>query len=331
MGAISTLFGTRTPTNSAVPISDGSGLPGASLDAWVTDGSGGSGGGPTVDENRYFAVLATLLRPSKIKWKIGSFGAFTPSERIYIKVANLVRYGANVSIYTGGLYTGIQPEDFTILEAGETVTAHSSISSLAYVTETDVAAVVNPMATYYKLMAYLTRDATITHYQARQAGTGSGGAAKTGSAITAITPGTYGSIILEADGQGYENDVIGTVSAVDYVVLSLADKGALNAGGVDDQWVHQWRGVTPLFLPIAATMDGNSFGWGIKAYTAFVTYDGVINARVATLPSNWDTDSTESGGGGGGGGSGVSYVPLTTGAEPVQLVSDGAGQLILTP
>lgn len=32
-----------------------------------------------------------------------------------------------------------------------------------------------------------------------------------------------------------------------------------------------------------------------------------------------------------GGGGGASYVPVTTGAEPVALVSDGAGSLILVP
>lgn len=40
MGAISTLWATQTPTNGVVPISDGSGSPGESLNAWVTDGSG---------------------------------------------------------------------------------------------------------------------------------------------------------------------------------------------------------------------------------------------------------------------------------------------------
>lgn len=40
---ISPLFATQTPTLAAVPISDGSGDPGSSLDAWVSDGSGGSG------------------------------------------------------------------------------------------------------------------------------------------------------------------------------------------------------------------------------------------------------------------------------------------------
>lgn len=40
---LSPLFASQTPVNSGVPISDGSGDPGASLDAWVSDGSGGSG------------------------------------------------------------------------------------------------------------------------------------------------------------------------------------------------------------------------------------------------------------------------------------------------
>lgn len=41
---LSPLFATSVPTNAAVPISDGSGSPNASLDDWVSDGSGGSGG-----------------------------------------------------------------------------------------------------------------------------------------------------------------------------------------------------------------------------------------------------------------------------------------------
>ncbi len=40
---ISPLFATQTPTLAAVPISDGSGSPDASLDAWVSNGSGGIG------------------------------------------------------------------------------------------------------------------------------------------------------------------------------------------------------------------------------------------------------------------------------------------------
>ncbi len=43
MAVLSSLFATPTPTNAAVPISDGSGAAGASLDAWVTSGSGGTG------------------------------------------------------------------------------------------------------------------------------------------------------------------------------------------------------------------------------------------------------------------------------------------------
>lgn len=40
---VSPLFATQTPTNSAVPISNGSGSANASLDEWVSNGSGGSG------------------------------------------------------------------------------------------------------------------------------------------------------------------------------------------------------------------------------------------------------------------------------------------------
>jgi hypothetical protein len=44
MAVLSQLFASQTPANSALPISDGSGDPSASLDAWVSNGTGGSGG-----------------------------------------------------------------------------------------------------------------------------------------------------------------------------------------------------------------------------------------------------------------------------------------------
>ena len=41
---LSPLKASQIPALAVVPISDGSGLPGESLDAWVSDGSGGTGG-----------------------------------------------------------------------------------------------------------------------------------------------------------------------------------------------------------------------------------------------------------------------------------------------
>jgi 6-phosphofructokinase len=45
-------------------------------------------------------------------------------------------------------------------------------------------------------------------------------------------------------------------------------------------------------MPIAGTMDSQAFAWDIKVYTAQSGYDGFANARVAELPTDWDTDVT---------------------------------------
>lgn len=42
---LSPLKASQIPALATVPISDGSGAPGESLDAWVSNGSGGSGNG----------------------------------------------------------------------------------------------------------------------------------------------------------------------------------------------------------------------------------------------------------------------------------------------
>lgn len=58
MGAISPLFATPIPTNAAVPISDGSGSPDASLDAWVSSGSGGVSTVSVVSANGFAGSVA---------------------------------------------------------------------------------------------------------------------------------------------------------------------------------------------------------------------------------------------------------------------------------
>ena len=238
-----------------------------------------------------YAVAVTLLRPSKLKWHVGNFGTVTPAQRIYARILNLCRLGADTNNYMSGLFSTHSVLDFTPISAGSDIVAHGAASVLCYVNESDDAAVSNPKATWFRMMADLTRDSVVTHYQARQANVGQGGAAKTGSATTTITPAANGSMILEAEGQGYECDILGTVSAVDYVTTSLANKSALTADGVEDQWVHQWWGRVPVMLPIDDSMDGKTFGWGVKTYTSIGSYQAFANLRVAALPSNWDTDA----------------------------------------
>ena len=243
-----------------------------------------TGGGPSSSENDYYAVLVTMLRPSKIKMKVGSFGTFTPSGRIYARTLNLCRLGASGTNYVSNLH-GTEPmSSFLPISAGSSIVATGSSSLINYVEEADVAAVANAQKTYWKMMAYLTRTAAISHYQATATG------AKSGSSITAITPGTYGSMILTLEGQGYEGDVVATISSTNYVSHILAPKGALSTSTASNDWVHQWWGWQHALLPIAATMDTNTISWGLRVYTGNTGYDGYLNARVVDLPSWWDTD-----------------------------------------
>jgi hypothetical protein len=240
---------------------------------------------------RLDAIAVTLMRPSKLKWELGPFGTFTPTERIYARIYTLCRLGADEDNYTAGIYGENSPREFTPFEAGSNIIAHehapgASLAAFCYVTETDVAAVKNPTITLARMMAYLARDAALTHYQAHASGPSSGGSTRNPGS-TAVTPGTHGSMITEMVGQGYECDIVGTVAGTDYVIPSLATKNANNA---DNDWGYAWFGRVPLMLPIAATMDSKTFAWALKVFTADTTYDANANLRVAALPADWDLD-----------------------------------------
>lgn len=230
------------------------------------------------------AVAVTLLRPSKLKWEVGNFGTFEAPETIFARIVNLCRLGADTDIYYSGLFNRNNPLQFTRFEEGSEIVAHGASSVLSYVLASDVAAVRNPTVTLARMMEYLLTAAPLTHIQNKVAPT------KTASTLATITPGSNGSIVLEAEGQGYEIDLVATVSAVNYVAPALAPKGALTADGVDDQWVHHWFGAVPLFLPVAASMDSKTFAWAARVYSAFVNYQGFVNMRVAELPDWWDED-----------------------------------------
>ena len=230
------------------------------------------------------AVAVTLLRPSKLKWEFGAFTTVTPTETIYARILNLCRLGADTSNYWSGLFNRNDPLQFTRFEAGSSIVAHGSQSVLSYVGQADVDAVKNPTVTLARMLEHLQTAAPLTHVQQKVTG------AKTGSSIQTITPGTNGSIVLQAEGQGYEIDLVATVSAVNYVAPALAPKGALTTPTADDDWVHHWFGCVPLFLPIAASMDSKTIAWGARVYSGQVNYDGFVNMRVAELPDWWDED-----------------------------------------
>lgn len=230
------------------------------------------------------AVAVTLLRPSKLKWQLGSFGTFEAPERIFARIVNLCRLGPDSSIYWSGLFNRNDPLQFTRFDAGSEIVAHGAQSVLSYVLASDVAAVRNPSATLARMMEHVQLEAALTHIQNKVT------TATTASTIETITPGSNGSIVLQAEGQGYEVELVATVSAVNYVAPALATKGSLTADGVNDQWLHHWYGAIPLFLPIAATMDAKTFAWGARVYSGFVNYNGFVNMRVAELPDWWDDD-----------------------------------------
>ena len=261
---------------------------------WVpgeVSGTGSSGGASSsVDEDRLYAVAVTLMRPSKVKLKIGSFGTWVPSERVYARTLNLVRLGASTNNYMSGHRAYDSEFNGTPLTPSDSVTAHGSLSIVVYVTETDVAAVQNPKATYFRMRADLARSVAVSHHQAEITAS-----PKTGSSITTITPGANGSMVLDFEGQGYELDLVATIGGTNYNAAQLATKNAMTADGTANEWGHSWFGRVPLMFPIDDSMDGNTVTWGVQAYSAQVNYAGFVNARVAALPADWDTDEAGDG------------------------------------
>lgn len=85
MAVLSQLFATQTPTNSAVPISDGSGDPGSSLDDWVSDGSSIF---PTAEEVSYSngssGLAATNVQDAIDELALSSGSGVAPSDAEYI-------------------------------------------------------------------------------------------------------------------------------------------------------------------------------------------------------------------------------------------------------
>lgn len=242
-------------------------------------------GGGTVDTEkaREDAVTVTMMRPSKLKWKLGSFGTFTPSERIYAKAVNLIRLGSNTDNYTGQFSS--DPSLPAVFASGSNLVAHNSSASLCYATETDVAAVSNPTRTLSKMRAWLLRDSSPTNYQSQIVST-----QKAGSTLTTITPGTYGSIVMDLEGQGFELDLIASASGGTYFP-AYSTFIAMTADGVNNQWAHS-RSYFKLMMPIASTMDGASFTWSVQAWSSFSQYAGFVNSRVVNLPDWWNTDVT---------------------------------------
>lgn len=284
----------ETATKLKTPVTiNGVSFDGSSNITIETGGEGGVGSSSNVWEDSRYAISVALMRPSKLKWKLGPFGTFTPTERIYARIYTMVRLGPDVSNYAGAILGHSDPFKFRPFAAGDTITAHEhapgqSFAAVSYVTETDVAAVVNGKKTFDRMMEFLTRQGTPRPFQARASGPSSGGSYRAASSPTAIPPGAYGSMVMEIIGQGYEIDLIGTVGGIGYIVPTLASK---NANLSSNSWGYSWMGNVSLVLPISSSMDGNSFSWSLKVYAADTTYDGDANLYVIDLPSWWDTDA----------------------------------------
>lgn len=233
------------------------------------------------NEEAIYAVGATMLRPDKIKWKLGSYGTFTPSERIYAKVINITRIGASSNNYEAAYSKELL--ECTPFAAGSNIVAHNAQGVLCYVTETDVAAVVNPKKTFMRMRKWILRDSEPVTVQAEINGT------PLGTATTTFTPGTYGSIVLEIETQSYSVAVQGRVSSTDYNAI-VGYFGGITVDGTANQAVHLGYGKLPVYLPVKASMDGNSFTWKLYVQAGYSNYSGFVTARIADLPSWWNDD-----------------------------------------
>ena len=254
--------------------------------------------GPDTNEERLYAPKVTLMRPSKLKLKVGNWGSFAPSENIYSQHNNLTKLKASITNYQDQHWnhpmTG--PFDYDKFDTGDTITALGASSNFSYVLESDVDLVKNAKRTYLKMMEWIRRSATTTteyYTEINNAGTQK----KTASATTTITPGANGSILISGFGQAYELDFRITTSAVTYVYNLAGPKASVDTGtgGANDQWVHMWWGKMYLLLPFAGTMNVNgssaSCTFDMISYSGQVSYAGTGLLRVVDLPSWWDTDA----------------------------------------
>lgn len=243
------------------------------------------------NEELFYAVAVTLLRPSKYKIKFGNFGAFSPTERIYAKSINLVKMGASAVNYAGVYNNNVDSVTggAVPVSSGDVLTALGTSSFLSYVTETAVAAVANPKKTFNRMMAQIMRTLDWDHYQATQLGTGSGGSEKTGATSGDIDTGTYGALVLHAESQGYQAGIITDIGGNLFAGWG-PPAAAITADGTNDNWMHTWSGWHQVLLPMHTLMDGNAMTWKLRAFTAHATYDAFTNARIAKLPADWDTD-----------------------------------------
>jgi len=88
------------------------------------------------------------------------------------------------------------------------------------------------------------------------------------------------------------------------------------------------------FLRMVAGLTQGGLAPGDAGYITTAPDPSLPNARVATDSPTVTVDLTVPGvirWHAVGGGSGTGWAPLTTGAEPLVLVSDGAGQCVMVP
>lgn len=241
-----------------------------------------SGGSAAVDvaEERRHAIGVTLLRPSKLKWKIGNFGAFTTPERIYAKIVNLVRIGPATNIYSVQMAGGLM--DSTPFSPGSVITSHVPTSVLCYVNHSDVAAVQNAKRTFNKMVDYLLCEGQHNNYQISAP---NGGVT---SAPQPVTVGTHGSIVTEFEGQHYSMALQTDIAGVEY----NAFVGYFGDTNTPRENLHFGMARIPAWMPIAANMDGKTFSWKLRTSSASANYSAYLNARVVDLPPWWETDAT---------------------------------------
>jgi hypothetical protein len=137
------------------------------------------------------------------------------------------------------------------------------------------------------MQAHLLTAAAKATVQSQVASTGTGAGA--GSTAVAITPGTYGSMIVGMEGQGSEIDILAATSSATFFP-AYSTFISVNSGGAD-RYAHARMGWLPLMLPIAATMDGNALTWKVQAWSSYSNYAGFVNARIAELPLWWDSNT----------------------------------------
>ncbi len=238
--------------------------------------------GITDEEEWYYKLLCALTSPSLQHVKIGNF-SFIPTEPVYSAWRQLVRYGGLTVNYVDVVWA---PEVFNMVSRHESsegaITGIGSPSSFWYVNESDVEAISDARDLWYKRLKWMLSTKPTRLYVENIPAGGNLGTAS-------ITLGDNGSIVRNIVTSSYQAGIRWTINGDTGFFDGTNFRGVYRVSGAD--YDHHWvNGL--LYLPLNASVDGNSISWDLALYSSNPTlgYTSFAMIEVYDIPSWWMGD-----------------------------------------